>query len=457
MSRGEGQGNTHNIAKSITVYGTLKAEGVTFTDPGEDSAPEIWEAIMFKDGSQGYFKDCTVQNGGGGAYSYAMIHLETGAQVSFSSCTFEYADGGIFGNTDFSGSLSVDPCSFHDLGGAIDIEGSADTQGASIDIENSEFKDVNGNALGRVAGNTVVKISNTGQIKIAGNTFSNNHTEHLNIDLSLAGGGLGPRQVELSNNQFLENDEAEHYPVVIFGGTSISGSGNTVSHYAAGYDGIEVLSGGDQNGNHDIKWSLTGTKFIVADGIKISPSTEGSSVSLTISPGVEIYFHYLKNLTIDGQLTANGTEEAPIVFTGESADRPGKGISLTGNSSNSSVSYLQARYTQALAIYGEKEGDPLDITISNCDIGDAALDGIYMEGKTTSGVRIDTCTFHDISNKSMTVAAIHLRNGAAPIIEGSTFQKNKVGLWLESFVGSLMSYPQVTDQLLKRIPHMPFS
>ena len=445
----EPQGGKHNTAKSIRVYGKIKASGTTFTAPEEsETTPEVWEVIIFEDGSEGDFSNCTFRNGGGGAVSYAMIHIAgSNSTLNFSNSTFRYADGAIYAFGNFEGTLKIDTCSFEKMGSAITMKGDTNSNGATIEIKNSTFKNINDTWLGRVASHQVVTIANTGDVTIEGCTFSDNHSDNVNVDVKLTDSGFAPTSVVLKDNSFTGNIEEDHFPVQISAGSNISGSDNTFKDYANGYDGVNILSWSKYN-NKDITWKALGSRYIVADGVVVGSGTQ--KVSLTISKGVDIYFHPLKNIVVWGTLKANGTLDKPINFYGKASDKSGKGIYLTKFSNNSTISHVISRHNQAFFIGSENGGENLNINIKDCQISDTNLDGIYLDGGNTQfigpSVIIENCDFYNIYNYH---AAIRLRGRASPSIKNCHIYNNDRGIWLESFIGSLMPYPQISDTIIE--------
>ncbi len=416
-------GNKHPLSK-VDIYGALNADGVTFTSLEGQQGPEEWEIIYFHDGSEGVIKNSILEYGGAGASSYAMVHVEGNARVTFNNTTFRFADSGIYASGSFKGYLEVANCLFEKMGGAIFMDGSYDPSNAEITIQNNRFQDLNENYFGG-APEEVMCIANTGKVIFKNNTFSNNHTNTKKVDARFYGKDgntlVGPDSLTLENNTFTGNNADEHYPVQVFAGTDISGSGNTFNNYAEGYNGVMIYRWDDSNADRNIVWGPLGSKYIVPEKIIIS-----HNATLTLLPGVEIYFHPKASIDMRGKLTAQGTESKPIKFYGKDKNNSGLGFYFNEDANGSVISHVISSNNRAFTIQTPDSGTDVQISISDCNISDTNLEGIIISGRTANKININNCVFHDIENYAIKVNA-----PATPHINNANIYNCKNGIYVE--------------------------
>ena len=119
--------------------------------------------------------------------------------------------------------------------------------------------------------------------------------------------------------------------------------------------------------------------------------------SLTITPGVRVYFHAGAALVIEGTLLVNGTAENRVSFQGDRLEerydnRPGQwfGILLDSVTTTSQITYADVKN----AVYGvyvaSPQPGPLDLDISQTTIRNMIANGLVA---FTSDVRAVNCLF----------------------------------------------------------------
>lgn len=191
----------------------------------------------------------------------------------------------------------------------------------------------------------------------------NNVTIRDNDGLGLDNSSIGNR-ITLNNSRITNNGAAalrmaadNDTPVL----TETTISGNEL-------DGIRVSFANIQHNRH---WRVpqTGLSFVV-EGSSITIGSEGT---LRLDPGLTLNFPQGASLTVNGQLTAVGTPEAPIRFLGAQRG-PGAwhGIELTPGSS---------------------------ATLQHCEIAYGGrtywrLFGALLQIDTTGTVRVEDCALH---------------------------------------------------------------
>ena len=183
-------------------------------------------------------------------------------------------------------------------------------------------------------------------------------------------------------------------------------------------------------GNVSGEWDLAGSPYIIEGDINI-PSGE----SLTIQPGVEVFFDSWYQFSVNGVLNAVGTEEQMISFTSEPAG-PGEpgwlGIRFVDSDEGSVISYASITNGKATA------GDPFDrgaalyIDNSNPEISHSVIAdnqashygaGIYIYNASPSIIN------NDITNNLTGYATYTYGGGiyaidSAPEIIGNVFSGN---------------------------------
>ncbi|MCZ6701887.1 MAG: right-handed parallel beta-helix repeat-containing protein [Ignavibacteria bacterium] len=257
-------------------------------------------------------------------------------------------------------------------------------------------------------GNSGIYIPNISQPVIDGNTFVNNTKNIL----------IHPESVGLAT---ITNNNSSIISII---GTTISG---TTSWPVS--DGIYELDG-------DI--------------------TVAAGVTLTLAPGVEVSFPYLRSLNVDGTLIADGTSQDSIRFYGSDPDpnRHGGRILFNANSENSLLDHViieklgdaAGGNDASVAIYSS-------VTVSNSRISDSELYGIRIDGNvsplidrtriefnsdgifyTNSSPNISNCIFRE------NTIGIHITGGSPTLMLPNIFQDNtSAGIYFQNCVSVVLS------------------
>lgn len=148
----------------------------------------------------------------------------------------------------------------------------------------------------------------SGQPVVSDNTFTNN-----SVGLEIASG-----QPVVSGNTFQSNTiDIRANP----GSMAGLGSGNSLT-------GVSLYGGTITS---TTKWPIGGVIYTLTDSV-----TVGEGVTLTIEPGVEVWFPlWYRVLTVNGTLLADGTPQQPIRFWSSDSNSQGGKIVLSASSSSS--------------------------------------------------------------------------------------------------------------------------
>lgn len=204
--------------------------------------------------------------------------------------------------------------------------------------------------------------------------------------------------------------------------------------------------------SNNTSWNLPGSPYIVTGNILVS-----SGATLTIEPGVIVKFDSAKALQIDGELIANGTAGARIVFTSNrSIPAPGDwGRIQFSNFSvdaviNSSGQYLSGSSLQFCDImYGGGAGgaqlliDQSSPFIEYCLISESASDGIK---SNLSESNVNECTikncvgyglnFYAWKGISISKDSILFNSNGGVNIENSSIQLERIDIRNNYFEGN---------------------
>ena len=124
-------------------------------------------------------------------------------------------------------------------------------------------------------------------------------------------------------------------------------------------------------------WTLAASPYEVAININVSPG-----VGLTIEPGVQVRFAQNAGLRVLGTLTAVGTAEKPILFTGTTAQKGWwDNISVEGTlaapNTGSVFDYVTIEYGGGVSYYANLYLSYATVTVSHSTIRNSARDGLY--------------------------------------------------------------------------------
>ncbi len=155
--------------------------------------------------------------------------------------------------------------------------------------------------------------------------------------------------------------------------------------------------------------------YVILDGLRVD-----TSVTLTISPGTQLYFHANAPLIVDGTLNARGTVSNRILFTGDRLDDyyrdlPGSwpGIYFRESSTENELQFCRIiNAYQGLIAAGQPNAPVAKITIQQCEISNIYDAGLYLLASSA-----------DISNTLVANCGTNLliRQGGNYSITHSTF------------------------------------
>ena len=164
---------------------------------------------------------------------------------------------------------------------------------------------------------------------------------------------------------------------------------------------VAVTGQTEVSGNQSGTWNLDGSPFLVTGEVTI-PTGE----TLTIEPGVTVNFQGHYKLTVNGTLTATGTEQDSIFFTTDDPETGWHGIRLTGNQSGSSFSYCHFEYGKTSGSnFPDQHGGAImmhesDAVMEHCLFinneafgEDNGMGGAIYGLNTTSETQITYCSF----------------------------------------------------------------
>jgi hypothetical protein len=192
-------------------------------------------------------------------------------------------------------------------------------------------------------------------------------------------------------------------------------------------------------------WNSSGNPYYVTGQCNVAPGN-----TLTIGPGVEIYFQVDTTFTVQGTLNVNGTEVDSVLFTVDSESTlEFAGIRFLSGSSGS-ISYARIEYGHAEGGSPNYNGGGIyctsaSLTISHCVIRECSADGLG------GGISLNNSSaiieYSKIYNCSAGYAAgIYVRGGAT--ISGNQIfsnSANNIGGGL-SLDGS--SSPEIVNNLI---------
>jgi hypothetical protein len=155
------------------------------------------------------------------------------------------------------------------------------------------------------------------------------------------------------------------------------------------------------NGNQSGTWDIDGSPYLVTGEITV-PAGE----TLNIEPGVTISFQGHYKLTVNGTLTAVGTEQDSIFFTADNSETGWHGIRLTGSQSNSHFAYCHFEYGKTSGSeFPDQHGGAIMMNESDAVIDyclftnneafaeDNGMGGAIYGLNTTSATQISHCSF----------------------------------------------------------------
>ena len=114
--------------------------------------------------------------------------------------------------------------------------------------------------------------------------------------------------------------------------------------------------------------------------------------TLTLDPGVTLYFHNKATMRVEGTLISNGTVENPVNFTGDRIDNvvndlpfdlmsgQWRGVTFTSTSSNNEIAYTSIRNTvRGVVVDSIPHTDSPAVTFVNCILRNSASSALTIE------------------------------------------------------------------------------
>ncbi|WP_316809582.1 hypothetical protein [Pedobacter agri] len=191
----------------------------------------------------------------------------------------------------------------------------------------------------------------------------NKNNAAVNIsEINLAGGGSSPFSININGesisnknnlvvnagdsiNIFVKvsiNPNSNQLPFIVQDSILFSTNGNKQAVHFIAYGQNAVFVNGSLI-NSDVTWS-SALPYVITGALTIR-----NNANLTINPGTKLYFHKDASLNVEGNLSAKGTADKPIMFCSdrlESAytDEPGqwKGIFIK-STANATIAYATVK------------------------------------------------------------------------------------------------------------------
>ena len=439
---------------SLLIEGTLIADGtesdqIVFTS--EDETSGSWGSIEFRNTSNvgSVFDYVTVEYGAGtnrsgmvfyttGSFPVAVsnsvfrnsavhgINLRASSVPISNSEFYDNAGYGIFADLSLNFSVTESNIYQNIQGGirvplnsqAVITESSIENNGIGILIENNGRPEITNSQI--TDNNTGIRIQEVGssQPLIRENIISGNSVWGVE---SLGGNVLDARF------NFWGSPQG---PTV---NTNPTGNGDAITtniDYTPWRDGsgmdLPVVTV-DSNISDDTTWE-SGNVYLVTVNL-----TVGSNAVLTIEPGTIVKFGSGRSMTVNGSLTANGTESNMIVFTSDRDDSaggdsnddgdattpgPGNWGKIVIDSPGSEISHSIIRYGSA----GGGNAGVLDldapVSLNDIFVTNNSGNGIYSEVPQSGWTNVNT-----ISNSSrgifMREVALQMSGGASSLNGGT--------------------------------------
>lgn len=142
----------------------------------------------------------------------------------------------------------------------------------------------------------------------------------------------------------------------------------------------------------DTTWGIANSPYYLSGDVQVLPG-----VTLTVEPGVEVYYPVSYELLINGSLIANGTSAQPIIFSGPGAAEATL-LHYTGaNLSTSQLSYVQFKNAAYAIRLSSGNSGTLSVThaqitnsklVTDAEVGSAPLmlDQVNLDGVTVRSI-----------------------------------------------------------------------
>lgn len=221
--------------------------------------------------------------------------------------------------------------------------------------------------------------------------------------IRLSGGNSSPFKININGiaaNEAMDLEINAHDSLYVFVQVNAKPSGTPLPFILK--DSIELTYNGNtrfvqlraygQNAVFLKQIKLTGTvnwnnslPYVIIGGLQVD-----SNAVLNIAAGTKIYLHADAPFLVDGTLMAEGSKEAPIVFSGDRRDDEYKnlpaswpGIYFSGSSKNNVLEYVVVKNAyQGIIAQGPSTTSNPKLTLSKCiidNIYDAGIIGINTE------------------------------------------------------------------------------
>ena len=216
----------------------------------------------------------------------------------------------------------------------------------------------------------------------------------------------------------------------------------TVSHdnyLGSAAEWLTISGGSHVSGTltNDTTWTAGGSPYVVTGSLSIP---EG--VTLTINPGTVVKFdHVYADLTVHGTLLAQGTSDAPIVFTSLKDDSYGG--DTNGNGDATTPADRDWEGILLLSTSGSSHMEHCVVKYAGYSYSDYKLAGIYCDGASPA---ITNC---EISNNG--TYGIRCENSSSPVIDGASISNHTYGILADSSCSPTIVNCTFTDHSQKAV------
>ncbi|RMH72763.1 MAG: right-handed parallel beta-helix repeat-containing protein, partial [Gemmatimonadetes bacterium] len=162
-------------------------------------------------------------------------------------------------------------------------------------------------------------------------------------------------------------------------------------------------------------WTLSGSPYILMTNIQVQ-----SGATLTVDPGVEILFNGNYYLDIRGVLDVNGTEDQPVLFSGNGSNYWQYVQFYGAESSASTVDYATFE-RGGRSGYGNVYAYQSSPTFTNCTFQDSYYYGLYFN--QNSAPELTDCIIQNNGNPT-TASGLYLVSGSDATVTNCQFINN---------------------------------
>ena len=222
--------------------------------------------------------------------------------------------------------------------------------------------------------------------------------------------------------------------VVTVTGSTFENNGYAVRVLA---DGVQRVTGNSFGGNTYDRVLIAGGLVVTGTTLTRQTGLEGyelgvsltvpDSVTLTVEPGVTVMGGNDKQLTVQGHLSALGTEAQPITFTSATNSGPEGWDGLVFNGGTGHLRYATVRYGGQ----GDSVGVNTNITVWNVLTGEVRIENSWVLSTTGHGlyasdsyVVVSDTVFYDNGDSSTADYGLYATGGSVITVTGSTIRDN---------------------------------